>query len=338
MTQPLSELDLSLIHALQIRPRAPWQELARVLNSSPATLARHWERVRADGLSWVTAYPTRRLHSHRLVAFVEVRCALPKVSVLCGQLARFAEVASIEQAVGNHTLLLTILVDDLGALSRLVLDEFPQLDGIESTTSHVVSQTHLDGSYWRLGALTPTQVQAVSALPGVASPSRSTVMTERQRPIASLLATDGRMTAASIAAALDRPERTVRRELDHLLRQGTMTFRCEIAQSATPTPIWVNWWCRVAMADVGRVVRQLRLLPQLRMCSSLTGPANLIIGTWNESLQQARATHEWLERELAPIEVIDSSVTLRCIKRMGWLLDPNGRATGEVIPTLPALS
>lgn len=336
MTPELSELDLSLINALQMRPRAPWRDLAPIIGASPATLARHWERLRNEGLSWVTAYPTRRLHSHRLVAFVEVGCALPKVDSLCAQLARFAEVASIEQAVGKHTLLLTILVEDLAALSRLVLDDFPHLDGIDSTTSHVVSQTHLEGGRWRLGTLTPDQVRALSDLPTTGSPSRSTVMTERQRPIATLLARDGRITAAAIAAELDRPERTVRRELDHMLRSGAMTFRCEIAQSATPTPIWVNWWCRVSMADVGRVVERLRPLPQLRMCSSLTGPTNLIVGTWNESLQQARATHEWFERELEPIAIVDSSVTLRCYKRMGWLLDTNGRATGEVIPTLPA--
>jgi len=42
----LSEIDLQLLHALQINPRAPWNIIGLVLGVSPATAARRWERLR----------------------------------------------------------------------------------------------------------------------------------------------------------------------------------------------------------------------------------------------------------------------------------------------------
>lgn len=49
---PLSELDLALVNALQISPRAPWTELAKALDIDAATVARRWERLRTAGHAW----------------------------------------------------------------------------------------------------------------------------------------------------------------------------------------------------------------------------------------------------------------------------------------------
>ncbi|HCA84641.1 MAG TPA: Lrp/AsnC family transcriptional regulator, partial [Streptomyces sp.] len=80
MQPELSEADLALVHALQHRPRAAWSELAPVLGVSAATLAARWHRLRADGLSWVTAYPVAVVTGPSLVALVEVDCAAGTVT------------------------------------------------------------------------------------------------------------------------------------------------------------------------------------------------------------------------------------------------------------------
>ncbi|MFJ5961106.1 AsnC family protein [Pseudarthrobacter oxydans] len=37
-SSPLAERDIELVNALQVAPRAPWEDLAEVLNVHPTTL------------------------------------------------------------------------------------------------------------------------------------------------------------------------------------------------------------------------------------------------------------------------------------------------------------
>ena len=68
----LHEEDISLIHALQLSPRASWRELADALGEGSVTLAKRWARLRAEGLSWVMAYPAvDGVHGNRL-AIIEL--------------------------------------------------------------------------------------------------------------------------------------------------------------------------------------------------------------------------------------------------------------------------
>ncbi|MFJ8440171.1 AsnC family protein [Kitasatospora griseola] len=54
----IDELDLALVDALRVDPRAPWSRLAAPLGVDPATLSRRWARLTADGDAWVTCYPS----------------------------------------------------------------------------------------------------------------------------------------------------------------------------------------------------------------------------------------------------------------------------------------
>ena len=49
-------------------------------------------------------------------------------------------------------------------------------------------------------------------------------------------------------------------------------------------------------------------------------------------MADAMRIQETLERELAPLVVVDSAVILHQVKRLGWLLDGSGRNTGTFLP------
>lgn len=302
-------------------------------------MARRWEHLTDRGLAWVTAYPTSRADNRSIIALVEVACSLRDVEHLSRELARFPEVATIEQAARDRNLILTILVRDLEALSTLILEVFPTVDGMESTRSHLLSRTFFEGSSWRLDALDGPQLQSLQRLGPTTTERPPSVLGDPYLPIANALAFDGRMSVTTIAERINRPVQTVRRQLTTLIRSGALTFRCEIAQAQTRTPVCVNWWCRLPSAHWEDALRRLRTLPELRLCGAMTGPTNFLITTWLSSLSNVTELQGWLERELAPIEIVDSSVTLRFYKRMGWLLHSDSRATGETIPfTSPMLS
>src|SRR5438874_12452340 len=103
----LDEADLSLIHVLQIAPRATCTEIGKVLGMNPVTAARRWERIRADGLAWVTAYPKLSVWAERnCLAFLEVDCEPSTRHHVVDALMRVPQAASVSQVGSGRDLFL----------------------------------------------------------------------------------------------------------------------------------------------------------------------------------------------------------------------------------------
>lgn len=334
MDSELTELDFSLIHALQLRPRATWAELAPILHTTPVRLARRWETLTARGDAWVTGYVTPVSATGPFVAMTELLCRFGALDSLSDRLLHDARVLSIEQVARGQHLLLTIQTATLEELSELLLDELPALEGVESIRTHVVAEMHYEASRWRLGALDSRQMDAIIALgsPGAAAPSasREAVPSEMTGLLIRELARDGRASAADIASRIDRPVSTVRRHLGALLRSKAVILRCEVAQSATRWPITVTWWCRAPVKDHRSLVQALSARPELRLCMSLTGPANVLISMWVASLPHLLRIQGWMESNVQGLEILENTINLRTRKRLGWELDRWGRAIRHV--------
>ncbi|WP_280401875.1 Lrp/AsnC family transcriptional regulator, partial [Nocardia carnea] len=151
-------------------------------------------------------------------------------------------------------------------------------------------------------------------------------------PLIEALAADGRSTAADLARSTGRNPATVRRQLGRLLASDLLSFRCELASEASSWTVSSTWTARVEPADHRRTVAALTTLPELRMCVSTTGDANLAMTFWTRSPQDMLRIEQKLGEQLPWLRLRDSAINLRTPKRMGWLLDGAGRATGTVIP------
>ncbi|GAA4987591.1 Lrp/AsnC family transcriptional regulator [Kineococcus glutinatus] len=336
MQHEFSEADLALVHALQLHPRAPWASLAPVLGSSAGALARRWERLSGAGLAWVTGYPLAALSAGAVTALVELDCDARFLDAVCAALDATPAVVTVEHAARGRDLLLTVAAPSFPAVAALVLDELARLPGVTSLRTHVVSRVHVEGSTWRLDALDTAQRRAVRALaagaPAGAPAGAVDVTSAVFAPLAAELARDGRLRAVELAARTGRTASTLRRHLGVLLRSGALVLRCDVAQVLTRWPVCATWWCRVPGPQVDAVVAQVRREQRVRSCLSLTGPADLVVTAWTGSVADLARTHAWLERLLPAGGIADASVVLRTRKRMGRLLHPDGRATGEVVP------
>ena len=334
MSELLTESELSLIHALQIRPRATWSELAPILRTTSATLARRWESITERGLAWITAYPAPMTGAGAFTAMIEVTCDLSGTKALVEALTRDPRVASIEHAARGRDLILTVQTGSLHKLSDLVLEELPRHPSVNSTRTHTCTALHAEGSRWRLDSLDTAQSAAIAALentpPQSGSARPESLTDEVARALVRELTRNGRASAREIASVIDRPASSVRRQLAGLLRSRAVVLRCDVAQDATRWPITVTWWCRLPVRAHREVVEIVNARPELRLCMSLTGPANFLVSMWVPSLPDLLRVQEWLESRAPSLEIIDSSVTLRSRKRMGWELDTHGRATGYV--------
>ncbi len=327
----LDEAELRLVHALQVAPRISWTDLARVLGVSAQAEAARWQRLQSEGLAWVAAYPGGRFDSF-VFALVEVDCRSKMLRSLTTRLCQDPRVVTVEEPTRGRDLLLTVMSPDLAALSTFVLDELTALPGVERQRTYVMTSVHRDGSRWTLDALSRDETRQLrdTTTPIAFEPAEP--VPAGAGPLLAALVRDGRAPAADLARSLGRDPSTARRQLTRLLRSGAISLRCEVANSAVGYPISFLWLARVAAADVHRTVTALATLPELRLCASTTGATNLVIAVWARDLRQVETIEQTIG-ELAPwIEIRDSGLNLRTPKRVGWLLDDQGRSTGSVIP------
>lgn len=330
MHEQLSEDDLALIHALQLWPRASWSSLAPVLGASPPALAIRWTRLRDSQVAWVYAYPLGGVAPrHRQLAIVELDCAPGKLDDVVRTLEGMTHVRAIEYAARGRDLMTIIAAPNFETLSSLILDEVSRIPYVVSTRTHLGTEMHIEGRQWRLDALDAGQQAAIEKAAKAAAPQQRgapvDITSSTYAPLVSVLSRDGRATAIDIADQVGRPASTVRRQLARLLKAGALAMRCELSQLHTRWPVSVTWWCRMPKPLLLSVVARMRVEPRVRMCMSMTGPANFVLFGWTASLTDLMQLQGVLEDLLPPGAIIDSSVTLRTRKRAGWLLRPDGR-------------
>lgn len=329
MQTAFTEDDLALLHALQISPRASWADLSRVLGGNPATLATRWQRLSEAGLAWLTVYPTLP-NTDIVTALIEVELDPAGRTAAIEALCRDPRAGSIEETVAGRDLIITAFVVGHEALATLVLDDLPRVPGVQRARTHLVTDVHAEGGDWRLDALDRAQRARLGSLTRGTerAPSR---LPERYLPIMEALALDGRAAAADVARTTGRNPATVRRQLTRLLASGALSFRCEIAQLRTRWPVVCTWFAQVSAGELERTVRSLRTIPELRLCLSTSGRSNLVFTVWARSANDLNRLERRMSEKLPWLTLVESTLTMRMPKRMGWLLDESGRNTGTLV-------
>ncbi|MFJ4902067.1 MULTISPECIES: Lrp/AsnC family transcriptional regulator [unclassified Streptomyces] len=322
---PLSELDLALVNALQISPRAPWTELAKALDIDAATVARRWERLRTAGHAWVTAYP---FGGSGAGALIEIDCAPGQAGAVAEQLSADPHAVTVEHAAGGRDLLITAMATGFGALSRYIVDRLGTIPGITATRAHLVTRSYTEGSVWRLTSLNRSQQEALAAS------RRSALGGSQQSPeyaeLVTAIGENGRMSLSELAETLGVSVNTASRRLNRLLESGRLVLRCDLTRSLSGSPVAVTFFGTVSPEHLDSTARELAKLPEIRQCLGLAGPQNLIATVWVSSLVDAQDLEVRLAAALPHLRIADRAVALRAVKLMGRLLDPDGRAIGFV--------
>ncbi|WP_328320195.1 Lrp/AsnC family transcriptional regulator [Streptomyces sp. NBC_00388] len=328
-TVTVSELDLALVNALQLRPRASWSELAPLLGVTAGTLARRWERLSAEGLAWVYAAPGREFSRNRCSAFVLLRCLPQDRARLAAGLSALPEAVTIElTGPGSADLLLDVLAPDLTALGRFLGEKLDRMPGILSVNCLFTTSLYVEGSRWRLRSLDPAQLTALGSPASAGEPSRTLTLDAVDRALLDELVRDGRLGLADLAERTATSPATVRRRVRRLTDSSVLTFRCDLASAPAGHPVPVSLLGRVPARDIAAVHRTLAALPECRLVAAVTGPANIFATLWVHDLGDIQRRETALCARLPSLTVTDRIVGLHTVKRMGHLLDEEGRRVG----------
>jgi DNA-binding Lrp family transcriptional regulator len=129
-------------------------------------------------------------------------------------------------------------------------------------------------------------------------------------------------------AGISQP--TARRRVDRLISSGAVLLRTDVAAPLAGLPVMVVLSADAPAARLDDAAARLGRLRQVRLSATLAGTPSLLVIAWLASLEEVHRFEQDLVHRVPEVEVVDRLVVLRSVKRMGHLLDVEGRTTGTV--------
>lgn len=267
----LDDLDLKLIHALQVDGRAPFSRIAAVLGTSDRTIARRYARLRSTGGVRVVGVP----NASRLGLtewFVRLHCTPDTGTQVAAALARRADTSWVSLTSGGTEITCVTRTRDRNQTDDLLLRKLPRTPRLISVTAHCLLRAVAGTHGWpgRTGALTADEVEQLRwRAPAEDSPAE---LDERLLPV---LAEDGRADSPTLAKATGWSESTVRRRLDQLRRNEILYFDVDVDPLLIGYTSETILWLTVAPAQLGTVADALASHEEIAYAAATTGPSNL---------------------------------------------------------------
>ncbi|MGH3585518.1 MAG: Lrp/AsnC family transcriptional regulator [Pseudonocardia sp.] len=313
---PVGMLERTLIHALQINPRAPFRQLAQVLGISQQTAARRYRALRDAGVLRVVGM----VHPRRLGLvqwFVRLRCTPDAAQAVAMALARRRDTSWVQLTSGGTEIVCLTHSAAMDAPNALLLRELPRTPRVVSVTAHCLLRTFVGGPVgWPglAGTLTVEQVAALRPQPVEGPPDGPADLTD-DGPLLDALAQDGRMSYTDLGRAVGRPEPVVRRRVSELRRHGALYFDIDVDQNALGFHAQALLWLSVRPGAVERVAETLAGHPENAFVGATTGPTNLLA---NIVCPDVEALHGYLTQRVGALEAVDRIETapiIRTVKR-----------------------
>ena len=328
----LNEVDLQIINALQIEPRAAWTSLAKVIGLDSVTLSRRWERICSDGLAWITV--TLDAHHPRSMAIVEIQCEPGQTLLAADVASRDPAIYSIDLTSGSRDIVMTLFADNDTALSEYILVKLGKLPGVRQVKTSIVNELVKLGSQWSLQALKPRQVAQIPKSRPPRAGAAKVIPTLVAQRVAAALEVNGRATNAELAGALGMGPQRVGDAIATLRQQGSLDIRVvvSIPNSSWPTVSW--YFVQMPASSLVAAREILKDMPEVQFACVTSGRNNLVVALSSQNRPDSIRLEVELEKRLQGAVIADRSIVVRVFKNLGHLLDEFGCATGEVVSLL----
>ena len=178
----------------------------------------------------------------------------------------------------------------------MVLPQPAQIPGLVRYQSGVCTALHTGADSWELDALSPQQRARFRKI---------------QRPP---------MRAASSTGCLS-PERRP---------SAARWHRIIPASRSAANGLWTY---RRTSGSLPRAA--LRQIGQLRLCASTTGTSNFTFIMWLRAASDVTDIEADFLAAVPGARIVESSLTVKFVKRVGWMLNTDTTATGEVVVPRP---
>lgn len=316
----IDEIDLALIHALEIDGRAPFSKIAAVLGISDQTVARRYRRLRATSVARVVGQTSTWRVGH-VRWLLRVRCAPDSALAVASALARRPDTYWVQMYSGGTEI-------DCVAESRnpeepdtLLLQQLPRTPRVIDISAHNILHVFYGGEPFYPSFIDVLSAGQVAALrPPMSIPDEVTVLDEGDYRMIAALEQDGRAGYAELAEVTGWSESTVRRRMDYLRETGALYFDVDMDTVALGMTCQTRMWMSVPPSELASVGEALASHPEAAFVGATTGNANLLASV---ICKDVPAFYKYLTTKVAALKAIDHIETapvLRTIKRGATLL------------------
>lgn len=316
----LSEVDLALVHALQVDARAPWARIAQVIGVDAATVARRWASIAESRTAWFSVWPTPERHAPRSdAALVLVAGAVSDADA--EQWCALPWVLTVERTSMG---LMALVVGHGGVqtLDARIRETFFR-PGCDVRVEYA-SDVPREDSTWRLRVLSERQVKQVVSPPNASVERSRAAREDVVEEVTALLREDARMSLGAMASRMGVSDATARRTVERLVGQGLVRVGCDVAMPAVGLRRGVV--LRVAGWESEEAARAVLRHSSVHRVMQTIGPARATVSLRVTSLAELHA----LEAQWRGVDVADRWTVTLPLKRNGHLLGPDGRSTGQV--------
>ncbi len=276
-TPEIDELDLKVLHALQIDGRAPFSRIAAVLGVSDQTVARRYRRLlTAAGLRVLGVADDERLG--RTQWMVRLTCVPDAAEPLAAALARRDDTSWVGLASGGTEVICTMRARDRRARDSLLFDKLQRTPRVVQVSAHLVLHVFYGGPMgWFTKSAALDADQAAALTPPPVEPAEGPVVLDTaDRALLTVLARDGRATLTELQAVTHQSESAVKRRLEHLRRSGVFYVDVQCDSGLVGYEARALLWLTVSPAALATVGRALAGHPEVAFAAAVTGPRNLV--------------------------------------------------------------
>ncbi|WP_328320887.1 Lrp/AsnC family transcriptional regulator [Streptomyces sp. NBC_00388] len=322
------ELDLQLLHALEVNARASFSRLAAVLGVSDQTVARRYRRLHTEGeMRVVGVRDAAGLGQDTWM--LRLRCAPDAADSIARALARRPDTAWIGLTSGGTEVVGQTRARTRGEHEELLLGKLPRTPSITEIRAHQLLHRFYGGPEGWLGksrALTEAQVAALRPPPWPRTGAAPGISADDE-PLVTALERDGRATLAELQKATGRSESAVRRRLDQLLGSGALFVDVQFDSEQFGYGIAALLWITAAPAALDSVGCALATHREVATASAVSGPCNLF------AVVVCRDTpdlYAYVSRRLGRLEGVQHVECTPMLRRVKQLKYEEGR-TGRTL-------
>lgn len=318
----MSEIDLAIVHALQVAPRAPWKLIGSIVGLDAATTARHWGRLSQENVAWFTVRASARLLTPTTdAAIVRVQVAPEQALTFATELASHEEVVAVDLVSGSAQIMFIVVGQGIDAVREHVTTLLAGEPSIQAWRYDFLALVHREDSQWQLRILSEAQKRQ---LHNPLSPSEREADPDHVHRLIGALQDDARLSFAALAEHLGTSEATARRMLSRALEAEGIRLGCDVATQA------VGLGRSVVIEARAKNPREAASLiakrPEVVRCAEIVASGNLLVMVRLATLAQLSEFETDLQQQIPDWDVRDRLTVTRVVKRQGRLLDSVGRA------------
>lgn len=274
----LDDLDRRIVAALQVRGRAPFDLVGRVLGEHKRTVARRVQRLVDAGVLHFTVFLDELRCGTGQPTHLKVIVEPGTAHQVAAALAARADIRSVVAATGEADLVCELVAPSRAALHLILAEEIPAIAGIRDTRTLVTLRHFTTVAEWRAGLLSDHEVRALGGtLQHPRHGQAPSELTETDARVTRLLTEDGRLSYVALGHALGVSPATAQRWVKRLVGQGPVTIRAEIEPALLGYDIEAVLWTSVRAAAIDTVGNTLAEHPAVRYCGAALGGCNLVV-------------------------------------------------------------